>query len=121
MQLRLLKAQLVLAVLSLSAPLFAEDPSRPVCSVENQGHMWPEAANHDPKLLSRLARCGELFICERGNRHYHWQAPSVRFDQLGRSAVPGAKSKTSTPPGCEIPSANEASQPAPSATTVKVE
>jgi len=117
MQLRLLKAQLVLAVLSLSVPLFAVDDSRPLCSAENQGHMWPEAANHDPKLLSHLARCGELFICVLGNRHYHWQAPSVRFDQLGR----GAKSKTSTPPGCEIPSANEASQPAPSAAAEKVQ
>jgi hypothetical protein len=100
MQFRLSKARLAPVLLLLSVPLFAADPSRPVCSAENQGHMWPEAANHDPKLLSRLARCGELFICVRGSWHYNWQAPSVRFDQLGRQAK--SKGARPTPPGCEV-------------------
>jgi|SRR5271168_679443 len=92
-----LKACLILAV-----PLFsvAADDVRPACSSQNQGRMWPEAANHDPKLISRLTRCGELLICVRGNFHYHWEAPSVRVDQLGHRA----KSKASTPPACEVQS-----------------
>ena len=59
--------------------------------------MWPEAANHDPKLLAQLVRCGELFICVRGDWHYHWETPTVRIDQLGRHA----KSIASKPPVCE--------------------
>jgi hypothetical protein len=76
--------------------LAAEDP-RPVCSSQNQGQLWPEAANHDPKLLASAMRCGELLICVHGTWHYHWEAPSVRIDQLGRQP----KSKVSKPIGCE--------------------
>jgi hypothetical protein len=79
MPLRLLKVGLILAVPVLWA---ASDDSRPACTSQIQGRMWPDAANHDPKVISRLARCGELFICVRGSWHYHWQAPSVRVDQL---------------------------------------
>jgi hypothetical protein len=93
MLLRFLKAWLMLAPLLC----LAADDSRPACSSQNQGRMWPEAANHDSKLLSHLVRCGELFICVRGSWHYHWEAPSVRIDQLGRRA----KSKPSKPSVCE--------------------
>jgi hypothetical protein len=71
--------------------------------------MWPEAANHDPKIISRLVRCGELFICVRGSWHYHWEAPSVRLDQLGRHP----NSKASKPPVCEAQSEVEAPRPDP--------
>jgi hypothetical protein len=92
--LRFLKAWPILAVPFLC---LAADDSRPACGSQNQGHMWPEAANHDSKLLSRLVRCGELLICVRGNWRYHWEAPSIRIDQLDRHA----KSKASTPSVCE--------------------
>jgi hypothetical protein len=113
MPLRLLKAGLVLATpLLLACQLaLAADDSRPVCSSQNQGRMWPEAANHDPKLISRLVRCGELFLCVRGTWHYHWEAPSVRFDQLGHQA----KSKTSKPSVCEVQSAVGVHAPDPAA------
>jgi hypothetical protein len=106
MPLRLLKAWLILAV-----PLMclAADDSPPACTSQNQGRMWPDAANHDPKLISRLTRCGELLICVRGAWHYHWEAPSIRVDQLVRHA----KAKTSKPTGCEIQSA-DAPPPDPS-------
>jgi hypothetical protein len=55
--------------------------------------MWRDAANHDPKLISRLVRCGELLICVRGSWHYHWEAPSVWVDQ----------------PACEVQSVVDAS------------
>jgi hypothetical protein len=110
MPLRLLKAWLILA-----APLLclAADDSRPACSSQNQGQMWPEAANHDPKLISRLIRCGELLICVRGTWRYHWEAPSVRLDQLANRA----KSKASKPAVCEVQSAVDApaADPLPSA------
>jgi hypothetical protein len=102
MPLRLLKVGLILAVPVLCA---ASDDSRPACTSQIQGRMWPDAANHDPKVISRLARCGELFICVRGSWHYHWQAPSVRVDQLAH----GAKSKASTAPACEAQSVVDAS------------
>jgi hypothetical protein len=101
MLLRCLRALPMLAISVLSAALCpaAEDDSRPVCTSQIHGHMWPEAANNDPKLLAHLIRCAELFICVRGSWHYHWETPSVRIDQLGRRA----KSKpSSTPPVCEV-------------------
>ena len=97
MPLGCLKACLILVVPVLC---LAADDARPACSSQIQGRMWPEAANHDPKLISRLTHCGQLLICVRGNWHYHWEAPSIRVDQLGH----GAKSKASTPPTCEAQS-----------------
>jgi hypothetical protein len=107
--LRFVRVWLLLAVPFLS---LAADDSRPACSSKNQGRMWPEAANHDPKLISRLVRCGELLICVRGSWHYHWESPSVRIDQLGH----GAKTKPTKIAGCEVQplAENESDHPAPS-------
>lgn len=69
--------------------LAAEDP-KPACNAETQGEMWPQAANHDPKLFKKLARCGQLEICTRRHRHYLWESPTVRFDQLRGSVASGA-------------------------------
>ena len=68
------------------------------------GQMWPEAANHDPKFMASMIRCGELLICVRGPWHYRWIAPSVRLDQLGKRA----KSRASAPPACQAQSVSEA-------------
>jgi VCBS repeat-containing protein len=57
--------------------------------------MWPDAANHDPKLFSKLARCGQLEICVHGNWHYHWESATVRIDQLRRGAA------KQNPAGCD--------------------
>jgi hypothetical protein len=102
--LRFLKIWPVLAIPLLC---LAADDSRPACSSENHGRMWPEAANHDPKLLARLVRCGDLLICVRGPWHYRWEAPTVRVDQLASHA----KSKASKPSVCEVPTAAQASGP----------
>jgi len=108
----LLRFVLLSALAAIPALSLAEDGERPVCNPQIQGHMWPDAANHDRSLISRLARCGELLICVRGTWHYHWEAASVRIDQLGRAA----KSKHSPPSGCEVqPVANNTTAiPAPS-------
>jgi hypothetical protein len=103
---RFWKTSLILAIPFLS---LAADEIRPACSSENQGHMWPEAANHDPKLISHLLRCGELLICVHGSWHYHWEAPAVRLDQLGRHA----KSNSSKPPVCEAEAIVDAPLPTP--------
>lgn len=109
MLLRFLLASAILAAPSIS---MAEDEARPACNSQLQGRMWPDAANHDRILISRLVRCGELLICVRGTWHYHWEAASVRLDQLGR----GAKSKQSKPSGCEVqPVADTAALPVTSA------
>jgi hypothetical protein len=52
-------------------------------------------------------RCGELFICVRGVWHYHWEAPSIRVDQLAQHS----KSKPGKPAVCEEQSAAVVSQP----------
>ena len=79
--------------------------------------MWPEIANHNPKLISRLLRCGQLFICVRGTWHYHWESPSVRVDQLKR----GRKSKASQPAYCSEQALTEAPPPRTSQANEKIE
>lgn len=108
--------RVVLASLALLLPIsvptlcLAADDARPACGSQNQGRLWPEAANHDSKLMSHLMRCGELFICVRGVWHYHWEAPSVRLDQLAKHSKSdlrqegkggAAKSKPAEPAVCE--------------------
>jgi len=112
MPLRLLKACLILAGL---VPLLclAADDSRPACTSQIQGRLWPDAANHDPKLIPRLVRCGELLLCVRGNWRYHWEALSVRVDQLGHRG----KSKSPPPPACETQSVLDRSPGDPLANT----
>jgi hypothetical protein len=112
--LRFFKAWAILAVPLLA---LAADDSRPACTSQNQGRMWPEAANHDPKLISRLVRCGELFICVHGSWHYHWEAPSIRVDQLGRHA----KSQASKPPVCDAQAVVETTPPDQSPINEKLE
>jgi hypothetical protein len=87
------------------ASCLAADDSRPLCSSQNHGQLWPEAANHDPKVLASLMRCGELYICVHGTWHYHWEATSIRLDQLG-----SAKTRASKPAACEVEPAGPPSQ-----------
>jgi hypothetical protein len=118
MPLRAVRAWLIPIVPFLCPVLcLAADDSRPVCNSQNQGQLWPEAANHDPKLISRLVRCGELFICVRGAWHYHWESPTIRVDQLGRHA----KSKVSSPPVCAVESAVTTPAPDRAAANEKLE
>ena len=102
------------ACLALMLPLIclAADDARPqdpppACGSHNQGQVWPEAANHDSKLLAHLVRCGELLICVRGTWHYHWESPSIRLDQLGHAS----KLKASKPSVCEVDTAVNAPPP----------
>ena len=75
---------------------FGADTQRPACNAQTSGRMWPEAANRDHKIVSKLARCGDLLICTRGVWRYHWEPLTVRVDQLRH----GSKSKR--PAGCEV-------------------
>jgi hypothetical protein len=76
--------------------------------------MWPEAANRDAKLFSRLVRCGELFLCVHGNWRYHWETPSIRVDQLARHV----KSDTAKHAACEVQSAVDVSRPNPATNAI---
>ena len=75
----------------------AEDYARPSCSEQNAGAMWPEAANHDPKALLRLARCGRVRMCVQHRKKYCWESLTVRIDQL---RAPAARDQAD---GCEVP------------------
>jgi hypothetical protein len=90
------------AFVAFALPLvsLAADDARPACNSHNQGQLWPQAANHDSKLLAHFVRCGELWMCVRGTWHYHWESPTVRVDQLR-----GAESKAAKPLACEEDSA----------------
>jgi hypothetical protein len=100
------------AGLMLAVPFccLAADDSPPVCNSVNQGRMWPDSANRDPKLIPNLARCGALLVCVHGSWHYHWEAPGVRLDQLARRR----KSKAIAAPACEVQSAAGVPAPEPS-------
>ncbi len=91
---RIQAAVLILATASLLC--LASQDQKPACNAGNVGRLWPEAANHDPKLLKKMARCGELELCTHGFWRYRWESLTVRLDQLrGASHLP-------KPAGCEV-------------------
>ena len=97
---RVLKTWPLLA--AVSTLCLADDISKPACNAQNYGRMWPDAANHDPKMLTKLSQCGELQICTRPGFRYRWESLTVRVDQLRRG-----KKKPATPAGCEAPIVEE--------------
>jgi hypothetical protein len=76
----LLLSILILATESGLAPA----PTLPACTAAKVGELWPEEANKDRKLAAKLAHCGELRICTRASRHYRWDSPTIRADQLSK-------------------------------------
>jgi hypothetical protein len=74
----------------------AADISKPACNAQNYGSMWPDTANHNPKMMTKLSQCGELQICSRRGRRYRWESLTVRVDQLWRG-----KKNLATPARCE--------------------
>jgi hypothetical protein len=93
MILRILAIVLTVAAADLVC-LGADDP-KPACTERLAGQLWPEAANRDPLLRKKMARCGELEMCTRGLWRYHWEALTVRLDQLRGG------SQLHKPAGCE--------------------
>ena len=86
-----------LVFVSASLLCLASGELKPVCDADTNGQFWPEAANHDSKLLKKFSRCGELEVCRHGRRRYRWESMTVRIDQLrGGSQLP-------KPAGCEAP------------------
>jgi hypothetical protein len=75
---------------------FSADPARPACNKKTAGKYWPEAANHDHKAFTKLAKCGELQMCFRDIWRYKWEFLTVRLDQL-RGGSHFVK-----PAGCEV-------------------
>ena len=98
------------AVALFATLCLADDVPQPACTAQNYGRMWPDAANDNPKMLIKLARCGGLQVCSRPAMRYKWVALTVRVDQL-----PGAKKKAAAPAGCETPPANEIADSKPAA------
>jgi hypothetical protein len=92
-----LKAVATLLALAASARIWGAAPDRPACNKHNAGQMWPNAANHDHQLVSKLARCGELQMCVRDVWRYRWTPLTVRLDQLRGGQ------RFQKPAGCEIP------------------
>lgn len=87
----------ICAVALVSASLSpAADDLKPACNSHTVGKLWPDAANEDAKLRKKMARCGELELCTRGQWRYRWEALTVRLDQL-RGGESIAK-----PVGCDI-------------------
>jgi hypothetical protein len=81
---------------AVSTLCLADDISKPACNAQNYGRMWPDAANHNPKLMTKLSQCGELQFCSHRGRRYRWESLTVRVDQLWRG-----KEKLAIPARCE--------------------
>lgn len=96
-----------LVLLALGVSWAAAEEPRPACNKNNVGQLWPNAANRDHVVLSKMARCGELEICTRGVWRYSWERLTVRLDQLRGG------SKFRKPPACEV----QPEQPADSGKT----
>ena len=83
----------LLLLVLLAAASAADDPKKPACNSANGGRFWPDAANTDPALARRMARCGNLEICTFTGWRYKWQSATVNVRQLA---------KASPAPGCEV-------------------
>jgi hypothetical protein len=79
---RALKTLTLVAAASITG--LAADSPKPACNTQNYGRLWPEAANDNPRLVTKLTQCGELQICNRSGWHYRWASLAVRVDQLKR-------------------------------------
>jgi hypothetical protein len=94
----MLSRVLAIALIFASASLLClpSDEQKPVCDADTNGQFWPEAANHDSKLLKKFSRCGELEVCARTRYRYRWESITVRIDQLRGG------SQLHKPAGCEV-------------------
>jgi hypothetical protein len=52
--------------------------SKPHCTKETHGQMWPTPANNDKMVLQVFARSGTLEMCVPATWGYKWQRLSVR-------------------------------------------
>lgn len=91
---------IVFVVLATAACLAAE-PAKPPCNAHNRGQFWPVAANSDPGMAKRAARCGELQMCTEGSWRFEWQPLTVHISQLGPVSgreIPGCSATVGSPP-----------------------
>jgi hypothetical protein len=56
-------------------------PSEP-CNRKVEGRLWPEKAGLSPAAMRQSARCGQLYVCERGNWRHQWRQVAVPYWQL---------------------------------------
>src|ERR1700731_4502308 len=89
----------------------AADSSQPACNAQNYGRMWPEPANHNPKLVTKLSQCGELQICSRSSWRYRWKSLTVRIDQLQRGKPKPPRTAACEAVLAEVDEAVDTSQP----------
>ena len=94
-----------------SALCLAADISKPACNAQNYGRMWPDAANDNPKMMTKLSQCGELQICSHRGTRYRWVSLTVRVDQLWRG-----KKNLAAPARCEALRAEEVADSHPPVT-----
>ena len=77
-------ARLAALAALLSGLCFAQQDGRPRCTAKLRGRFWPEAANSDGKLLSTLARSGQLEMCVVRVWKHRWEPLTVNVTQLGK-------------------------------------
>jgi len=75
-------------IFAACALCFAKDTAKPQCGSRNQGEFWPDAANTDRELRSKLNHCGQLEICTYQVWRYKWKPVSVHVSQLGKTPQP---------------------------------
>ena len=86
-------ARLAAMAILLSGLCWAGPDGKPRCTAKLRGRFWPEAANSDRKLVSTLARSGQLEMCVVRVWRHRWEALTVHVSQLakerGRKAAEG--------------------------------
>jgi len=76
-----------LLLLILSGAATAADPSqRPACAKQNEGRLWPEEANDNPKFARALMAYGypEVCTCQKGQ--HGWRSLTVSISKLRQDA-----------------------------------
>ena len=76
----------VLLSLCIVLAAAANAPTKPVCTADNAGRLWPDEANDNPKFAAALRPYGYPEICMLEHGVYIWKSPTVSLDQLRRDA-----------------------------------
>ncbi len=81
----------LMVAVTLAACCFAREDEKPRCTAKLRGQFWPEQANSDPGLVSRLIRTGQLEICTVRVWRHRWEPLTVTVSQLAKESGPKAE------------------------------
>jgi hypothetical protein len=76
----------LLLLIPCGAATAADASRRPPCTRENEGRLWPEEANGNPKFATALMAYGYPEVCTFQKGQYGWRSLTVSIGKLRQDA-----------------------------------